>query len=61
MLNVYQNINLEDEILWWVHLHISFKFRCDPPPRSDVVVGERMHLCKHIFHNCLPHPRGNTN
>ena len=20
-----------------------------------------MHLCKHIFHHCLPHPRGNTN
>ena len=49
MFNVYQNINLEDKILWWVHLHISFKFRWDPPARSDVVVGERMHLCKHIY------------
>ena len=41
-------------ILWCVHL-------CDPPARSDVVVGKRMHLCKHIFHHCLPHPRVNTN
>ena len=49
MFNVYQNINLEDKIVWWVHLHISFKFRWDPPARSDAVVGERMHLCKHIY------------
>ena len=55
MFNVYQSINLEDEICG------EYAYVTQLAARSDVVVGERMHLCKHIFHHCLPHPRGNTN